>query len=90
MLYTHFPPPRPAQSSSPDPVSSRPNDVYLVNHRSYMKHIKDLMIKAAIAKIRAYEAELRAEAATGNDKEVDKLQRMIKEWRKILENLLAD
>lgn len=55
-----------------------------------MKHIKDLMIKAAIAKIRTYEAELRAEAATGNDEEVHKLQKMIEEWRKILEDLLGD
>jgi hypothetical protein len=55
-----------------------------------MKHIKDHMIGTAIAKIRTYEAEQRAEAASGNDKEVERLQGMIEEWRKILEDLLND
>lgn len=48
------------------------------------------MIMVAIARSRAHEAELRAEAATGNDEEVRKLQRMIEEWHKILEDLLGD
>ena len=53
-----------------------------------MKHLSELLIKSAIAKIRAYEAQLRQAQELGNETEVDKLQTMIDHWRKILEDLL--
>ena len=55
---------------------------------SSMKHLSELLIKSAIAKIRAYEAQLRQAQELGNETEVDKLQTMIDHWRKILEDLL--
>lgn len=53
-----------------------------------MKHLSELLIKSAIAKIRAYEAQLREAQKLGNQPEADKLQMMIDHWRKILEDLL--
>ncbi len=55
---------------------------------SSMKHLSELLIKSAIAKIRAYEAQLREAQKLGNQPEADKLQTMIDHWRKILEDLL--
>lgn len=55
---------------------------------SSMKHLSELLIKSAIAKIRAYEAQLREAQKLGNQPEADKLQMMIDHWRKILEDLL--
>ena len=66
------------------------NDVCLVNYRFYMKYIKDLMTKAAIAKIRAYEAHQQEAVTVGDDDEVVRLQKMIDEWRIILNGLLND
>jgi len=48
------------------------------------------MIKSAIGKIRAYEAEQKIAAELRDEEEVRHLQAMIDEWRKILEDLLKD
>lgn len=48
------------------------------------------MIKAAIAKVRAYEALLRDAIHADDETEVKHLQTMIDEWRKLLEDLLKD
>lgn len=55
-----------------------------------MKHIKQAMIASAIGKVRAYEALQKAAVDLGDNDEADHLQKLIDEWRKILEDLLTD
>jgi hypothetical protein len=55
-----------------------------------MKHIKDLVIKSTIAKIRAYEVLEREAIEQGKQEEAKGLRVMIEQWRLILEDLLKD
>jgi hypothetical protein len=55
-----------------------------------MKHIKQAMIASLIGKVRAYEVLKKEAEAVGDDEETRRLQTMLDEWRKILEDLLAD